>query len=282
MAPRRRNLLLWILALLLMLGTAVWQRRTGPTYPLEARIEVGGQSLSFKLPRSQETSSSARVAVPDPGFGTELHWRRFPTNEPWTVVPMEARDGQRGAELPVQPAAGKVEYRIVFQAPEGARAFPEGDPVVLRYKDPVSVPLLLGHVAAMFFGMLIGLRAGLRALMDEPGLARLAWVAFGLLTLGGLILGPFVQKQAFGAYWTGWPFGHDLTDNKTLLMWLAWMVAAVLVAAAPGRVGRGAAVLACLAMLAVYLVPHSLRGSQLDYGRLEGGADPKAALTTGP
>ena len=31
----------------------------------------------------------------------------------------------------------------------------------------------------------------------------LAWLAFGTLTVGGMILGPIVQKHAFGAYWTG-------------------------------------------------------------------------------
>lgn len=281
MTPRRRSLFLWFLAVLLMLGTAIWQRRTGPTYPLRARIVVGGQSLAFKLPRSQETSAAARVAIPDPGHGVDLHWRRFPTKEAWAVLPMEARNGQRVADLPIQPAAGKVEYRLVFQVPEGVRTFPEGDPVVLRYKDPVSAPLLLGHVAAMFFGVLIGLRTGLRALFGEPELARLAWVTLGLLTVGGLVLGPFVQKQAFGAYWTGWPFGGDLTDNKTLLMWLAWALAAGVAWSFPERVGRWAAGLATVAMLGVYLVPHSLRGSQLDYGRVEAGADPKAAVTTG-
>jgi hypothetical protein len=33
--------------------------------------------------------------------------------------------------------------------------------------------------------------------------------------------------------------------------------------------------------IAVYLVPHSLRGSQLDYGKLEGGTAPRDAIGTG-
>ena len=40
---------------------------------------------------------------------------------------------------------------------------------------------------------------------------------FATLGLGGMILGPIVQKYAFGAYWTGIPFGHDLTDAKNLV-----------------------------------------------------------------
>jgi hypothetical protein len=49
----------------------------------------------------------------------------------------------------------------------------------------------------------------------------------GLPFVGGLILGPPVQLEAFGALWTGWPFGADLTDNKTLIAVLAWVPAVV-------------------------------------------------------
>jgi hypothetical protein len=98
------------------------------------------------------------------------------------------------------------------------------------------------------------------------------------------VLGPIDQKHAFGAYWTGGPCGEDLTDNKTLGMWLAW-VAAVFVLGRrrdpADRVARWTTVAAAAVTIAVYLVPHSLRGSQLDYGKLEGGGAPKDAITTG-
>jgi hypothetical protein len=101
-----------------------------------------------------------------------------------------------------------------------------------------------------------------------------------------MILGPIVQKYAFGAFWTGFPLGYDLTDNKTLLMWLVWVGACgALGLRGAGtrreRAGRAAVVLATILMLAVYLVPHSLRGSQLDYERLEQGVDPADAIRTG-
>jgi len=34
-------------------------------------------------------------------------------------------------------------------------------------------------------------------------------------------------------------------------------------------------------MIAVYLVPHSLRGSQLDYGKVQSGGAAEDAITTG-
>ena len=62
------------------------------------------------------------------------------------------------------------------------------------------------------------------------------------LVAGGFVLGPIVQHQAFGAYWTGIPFGFDLTDNKVLIALVAWGVAAGDGDAArrtPGRRRRG-------------------------------------------
>ncbi|MCK7537691.1 MAG: hypothetical protein MZV63_45435 [Marinilabiliales bacterium] len=44
----------------------------------------------------------------------------------------------------------------------------------------------------------------------------------------GMILGPVVQKYAFGDLWTGIPFGWDLTDNKTLIAVFAWILAVVM------------------------------------------------------
>jgi hypothetical protein len=40
-----------------------------------------------------------------------------------------------------------------------------------------------------------------------------------------MILGPVVQYYAFGEFWTGVPFGWDLTDNKTLVAVIFWALA---------------------------------------------------------
>jgi hypothetical protein len=109
-------------------------------------------------------------------------------------------------------------------------------------------------------------RAGLGALVRPGDPARLTWITLAGLTLGGLLLGPLTQGYAFGALWTGVPFGWDLTDNKTLVMWIGWAAAAV--ALRRGRpASRALVVLAAGLMLAVYVIPHSVKGSQLDYTR---------------
>ena len=84
--------------------------------------------------------------------------------------------------------------------------------------------------------------------------------------LGGLILGPIIQLYAFGALWTGWPFGHDLTDNKTLASFILWIIAVWRLRKNPNA--RGWVLVASLGLLAVYLIPHSVLGSEIDFREL--------------
>jgi len=284
-----RTTLLWVLAVLLMAATVVYQRRTGPTHPLRGTVTVAGMTTGYKLIRSEETVRDARVALPDPGVPGTLVWRRFPLQEAWTRQPMlrEQKEGKAdlAGYLPKQPAAGKLEYTVELGEGPGTVRLPESGPVVLRYKGPVALAVLLPHVAMMFIAVLIGLRTGLGgALFSATAPRRLLWLTLGCMTLGGLVLGPFVQKAAFGHYWTGFPWGYDLTDNKTLLMWGVWVLAALVAGPKPRRRegwSRAAVLAATLAMAVVYLIPHSMRGSQLDYSKVKAGGDAKDAVVTG-
>lgn len=266
---------LWGLAMIIMFLAAAHQERTGPTKEFRGSFRLGGREFSYALLRSGNTDAPAPVAVPDPGpqtMGT-VFFKRYPTPDPFRPIPMERVAGELQGLLPVQPAAGKVEYYLVLEGPKGTVRIPEGEgTLILRYKDPVPLGFLVPHVLCMFVGLLVGVRAALGALFQPSGMRRLAWTSLGLLTAGGMILGPIVQKYAFGAFWTGWPLGYDLTDNKTLLMWLAWLGAGFVLwkrSEARDYVARGAIVLAGVVMMVVYLIPHSLRGSEFDYSSLE-------------
>jgi hypothetical protein len=111
----------------------------------------------------------------------------------------------------------------------------------------------------MFAAMLLSARAGVEIFRKEPDLKKFAYWTLGLLTIGGLIFGPLMEKYAFGEYWTGVPFGFDLTDNKTLIVWLGWIVTIVMIykSKKPKYWVLGAALL----MLVIFLIPHSVLGS---------------------
>ncbi len=258
---------LWLLALLVTLSSAVYQRITGPTRPVRGTVALGGTEVKLRLLRSWAGEGDLRVqvAAPDPKVTGSVAWRRYPTNDAFVALPM-VRDGETlKAALPHQPPAGKVEYQVRLEREGAAALFPER-PAVARFKGAVSNAVIVPHVLTMFGGMLVANAAGLLALRGEKKLLRVSLVVVALLSAGGLLLGPLVQKQAFDAYWTGWPFGGDMTDNKTAVAVLAWAIAAF--RARGGRDARVAVGVAALVTLAVFLIPHSAWGSQIDWSKL--------------
>ena len=83
-----------------------------------------------------------------------------------------------------------------------------------------------------------------------------------MFLLGGMILGPIVQKFAFGEFWTGFPVGKDLTDNKALVAFVFWIIAWA------GNIKKPRPylpVIAAIINLGIGFIPHSLMGSELDY-----------------
>jgi hypothetical protein len=260
--------LFWLLAIVITLGAAVYQRMTGPTYDLRGKADIGGIEVAFRLPRSAETIGDAEVAVPvPPQVKGWLDWKRFKTDDNWTRVPLVRDEGRLVGRLPAQPAAGKLAYKVFLTGGYLLTPLSGDAPVVIRFKDPVPGWLTFLHVAVMFAGMLTATAAGLAALDRKRNPRRFVLWTVPLLFVGGFVLGPLMQKFAFGVAWSGFPFGTDLTDNKTLIAFLFWIVA--LVAGRKGKPARPFVIAASLVTLLIFLIPHSLFGSELDYSKMK-------------
>ncbi len=268
----------WILALVITAATAFHQRMTGPTYPLRGKIQLGATQIAFKLPRSHETGRDCPVEIhiQDPAIRGILQYKRHKTADPWNELPMW-REGERlVGDLPSQPPAGKLAYRVILSHGEGNVSLTGERPVVIRFKGSVPSWILLLHVLVMFLAMLFSARAGIEALRPGSNPRSLALWTTGLLLAGGFVLGPLVQKFAFGSLWTGFPFGYDLTDNKTLIAFVGWLAAVI--AGRQGKPARGWVLAAAVLLLVVFLIPHSLLGSELDYEDLQAPASQATVL----
>lgn len=282
----------WIFAVIFTLAAAEYQKMTGPTYPVKGKTILDNREIKYELIRTADNDEDARIAVtvPDTSCKGIISYRRYLSFDSISVADMNrsvdtaydhsfanlwklitgkprtySLDTNLVFMMPKQPAAGKMEYRIQLvsgnkQATLESRTH---KPVVMRFKGPVPIHILLPHVLMMFLGLLFSTRTAIESLIKGAKTYKYAVWTLIFFIPGGLILGPIVQKYAFGAYWTGWPFGHDLTDNKALAMVLVWVFAVYKLKKDPTN--RLWLVIAAVVVLVVYLIPHSTLGSEIDY-----------------
>jgi hypothetical protein len=276
-----KKFILWVLAFLITITAAIYQRKTGPTYPKRLDIPVNDTVQELKLVRSLGLNEKpeVRLNINDTSVRAKLFFKRFKTDDQYQVTDFSYKVypvhsfimnkifkiyEEKGlfAEVPQQPPAGKLQYYFEITDTKGTRSFLKESPVVIRFKGDVPAFVLVPHILLMFIAMLFSTLAGLMSVIKYPLYKKYAiWTLF-LFIAGGFVLGPLVQYFAFGDLWTGVPFGWDLTDNKTLIALLFWVLAVVMNRKKDAPFYTA---LAAVVLLLVFSIPHSLFGSELHY-----------------
>lgn len=261
-----KNSLFWIISIVLTIAFASYQRMTGPTYPIIGTTVIDNQTVSYKLLRTWGGDQDARVEIEVPETITgEVIYKRYKSHDEWLTVPMVKDGNKLVAVLPHQPPAGKIMYEIVLRSGDKTVKINE-EPVVIRFKGDVPTWILILHIIFIFGAMLLTIRTAAEAIFKRNNTFLFTKITLVFWILGGMVFGPIMQEYAFGAFWTGWPFGHDLTDNKTLIALIFWVIAYFKLRKNPDN--RIWPIIAALVMLAVFFIPHSVLGSEIDYTQL--------------
>ena len=263
-----KKFMLWFLAFVITLSAAVYQRMTGPTYPKRISVSVNSTIHELKLVRSLSLAekSEVRLDLKDSTVRANLFFKRYKSDGEYQVAEFVYRANPKHggffADIPQQPVAGKLEYYIEIIDKNGSHLYLKENPVVIRFKGDVPAFVLVPHILLMFIAMLFSTLAGLMAAIKYTLYKKYAFWTLILFIAGGMVLGPIVQFFAFGDFWTGIPFGWDLTDNKTLIALIFWILA---VAMNRKKERPLYTVLAAVVLLLVFSIPHSLFGSELNY-----------------
>ena len=187
------------------------------------------------------------------------------------------------ASLPHFPKATKVWYYIeaTKMSTDGEVGVtlpdnndPDFKPILLKYEGVVPVYIIIPHVlcnfAAIFFAALtlfsaIDVRRGKMSLKEA---IKFPLITFILLFLGFIPFGIAMNWFAFGITWEAFPFGRDVTDNKSQIILLFWLVTLILVKG--NLLGKGEdenlvskrgyftmVVITLIVTIAMYAIPHS-------------------------
>jgi hypothetical protein len=260
------NLALWIVAVIITILSILYQNTTGPTYPKKGNIVFAGKQIDYKLDRSALINKDCpvKICTNDSLIKGSLIWKRFNTKDNESSKPMRFENGYLISELPMQDKmAMKLQYYVQLstlkQGTENVDQLgyiPDKNGVIIRFRGDVPLIIVLLHVIFIFAFELMSLKTGMEFFRKEPKYKKYTFWTLGLAIIGGFLLGPAVQYYAFGEWWTGFPFGIDLTDNKMLIAFAAWVAALIALykSKKPGYWILGAAIIT----IGIFLIPHSV------------------------
>lgn len=261
----KKNVLIWTLAIVVTLASAIYQRLTGPTHPLKTTIKYHNKNYPQKFLRSHGGKGDAKIELElpsDENLSVKIVYKLYPGNYEWVSKEMKFSENKWIATLPHQPAAGKYQYYFKILDGNTPIYYNNDSPIIIRFKGAVPSWVLIIHILFMFSAMLFANTSGFMAIFKDPRHKIYARITFILLLIGGMIMGPIVQKFAFGEFWTGIPKGWDLTDNKTLIAFIAWIIAISL----NWKKNRPAwTIFAAFVTLLIFAIPHSMFGSTLNH-----------------
>ncbi len=151
-----KKFLIWLLAFIITILAAYYQRKTGPTYPQRLNVTLNNTDTELKLVRSLglDERSEVKLGIADTRVKATLLYKRFKTDDEYSRVPFVYKEypvnsyimnrvfkmtEEKGlfADLPQQPPAGKLQYYIEITDNSGTRELQKEQPVVIRFKGAV-------------------------------------------------------------------------------------------------------------------------------------------------
>ena len=258
----------WGISFIVTLIIAVFQRTTGPTYPVKDNVNFAQEKINFKLRRSHSGNDDEliKIMVKNKDITGIIKWKYYRVNQDLKTISMKRKDKFLYGYLPGQPVAGKLEYDVILKNRNRQISLTNGKFVVIRFRGKVPWYFLVSHILFMFLAILFCIQTFIEIFTSNRYTRQLAFITFIMIVLGGFIFGSIVQLYAFGVAWAGFPLGSDLTDNKTLIALLLWIFA--LWMGLNRKDTKISYLVAAVGTIIVYFIPHSLFGSELDYSKI--------------
>jgi len=149
------------------------------------------------------------------------------------------------------------------------------DPILLKFEGAVPPYIIFSHVFSNFAAIFFSVLAVWKAVDLKKGKSTLKRsVVFSLLTfiflfLGFFVIGCALNYFAFGALWEAFPFGSDVTDSKSQIVLLSWLVTLFLVKgtilgknpsknSVSEKTYSTMVIISFVVTVVMYLIPHSL------------------------
>jgi hypothetical protein len=249
-----------VIGLVLTIALLGLARRLSTRRPYDIAVDVSDLRAQHTTVTEQVGPGAPLVSVtvePEEGIEPVVLCRDGVGVPSYRLDMIRSGEGSWEVALPARDKGERLSYALsILREGAAVARIPEdeGSFILVKYKGEVSPAVLILHVIFMFAAFFF--------------MVQSLWSAVGILR-GGWPLGFLLNYQAFGYLWEGYPFGYDITDNKTQVMFVFWLVSLLLVRGSflsrneeSDRLGArsfAAAVMVSFAVsLLLFIVPHSL------------------------
>jgi len=146
-----------------------------------------------------------------------------------------------GYTIPAQDRGTRMSYYIEVTTATGAKmylpknAHEKENYYTLTFKGRANGFFQFLHLVLTVAALLLFIAAtwsGFKYLQSQIEVDRAVWLSFAayvLFFISIIPIGMIVEYQVVGSIYQGWPFGHDFSDTKTLLILIYWFVCLSLV-----------------------------------------------------
>jgi len=160
------------------------------------------------------------------------------------MTPVPGEENVFTASIPLHPKGVKAWYYLEAVGLRGEGevkvTLPEKRPgqvrpIKLKFEGEVPAYIVLPHVLCIFGGIFFAILALFsvadvrRGKVSLKKSVKFPLLAFVLLFLGFVPFGIPMNYYAFGVTWEAFPFGWDVTDNKSQILLLVWLFTLFLV-----------------------------------------------------
>jgi hypothetical protein len=254
-------------------------RYFGPNRPYIVEAAGKGIGLSHKAPRGHTGEGPAELeldvelkGVEESGLQVELVGQVKNSEVLERLSPVESEPGSDGSmriykfEVPHRAPATRYHYRFEARIQGGDPLVLErddGSPMMVKFKGNVPAWIVITHILAMFGGFFLMIWSALYAFQpafgkgDAKPAARLGLWAWITMFVGGLPIGFLMNYYAFDVFWEAFPFGEDVTDNKTQIALLFWGISVLALYFGKGKKAGILTIGTAIIVIALFLIPHS-------------------------
>jgi hypothetical protein len=275
-----------IIAVLITLAVLGYARKTSVGRSAKISIEKEGIKIEQMTTPKQEGETPAVIKANVSNASTVKLFYKVGDKPEYEIYEMKESQSEKGlyeTSVPTYPKGIRGYYYI--EASSGQKpalivtlpdkSSPKFKPVTLKYQGKPPAWLILIHVLTAFiavFFAVLSVFSAWRVKKDNNAIS--AAIINPLLAVISMFVSFFPSGFAmnwytFGTIWEAFPFGKDITDNKSQIIFLAWLLILILFKGSlfgksdnKNLVGSKlyfpAVSIAFLVMLIIYAIPHSL------------------------